>query len=115
MDGRIAQRFGYLGKIHLFIPDHLLRGFNFQKRIVFDDPSAAFFMEKLLQTGASDEIVSADLFNRQMGRKVRRKISADPCKGFFICIFFSWSYPERGRGQQKEPVLLPGYDAGKVR
>ena len=83
MDGRIAQRFGYLGKIHLFIPDHLLRGFNFQKRIVFNDSFAAFFMEKLLKAGTANEIVGADLLNRQMCRKVRRKISADPCKGFF--------------------------------
>ena len=87
MDGGIPQKFGYLGEIHLFIPDHLLCGLNLQERIIFDDPTAAFFMDELLQAGTPHKIVSTDLFNRQMSRQMDRQIPADPCKSFLISIF----------------------------
>lgn len=66
MDRRIAQFFGNLGEVHLVCTHKLFCSVNFHAGKIFNDSKTALLLENLLEMGAADHIIPADLLEGQM-------------------------------------------------
>ena len=75
VDGGVAQLFGDLGEIVVVVPDHLFGGVDLQCGEILDDALAAFVTEDLLELGASDQVVPADLVDRDVGVDVALQVA----------------------------------------
>ena len=94
MDGGIAESIRNLGKVCLFLSDHLFCLLNLQIRKVMDHPAVLFFLKELLQLGFSDKICLADLIKGQLAVQMIFHIQKDPLIEdgivFFPGGFFGW-------------------------
>ena len=63
MDGGVPQGFGDLGEVHPAGADHLFGRVDLHVGKVFDHAQGGFLLEQLLELGAADQVVPADLFD----------------------------------------------------
>ena len=72
-----SETSGNLSKIKLILPDHLSGCVDFEFVEVIYDAAAGAFVEGLFQLGTTNEIVPADLLNRQILVQMLLQISGD--------------------------------------
>lgn len=77
---------GYLGKIHPIGPDHLFCGIDLKKRKIFDNAQVAVLLEYLLELGASDQVVPADLLNGHVGTQVALQVIHHPVENLRVTL-----------------------------
>lgn len=63
MNGRIAQKFGDLGKIHVIFTDQLLGEADFHPGKKLNNTVSIFLSKHFLQLGSADQVIVADIFD----------------------------------------------------
>ena len=81
MDGGIAQPVGDLGKIQLVAANQFLGCVDFHQGEKFHHPAAVQFLKQLLQPGAADQSVFANIFNGQLFIDVLLHVTDNPVIG----------------------------------
>ena len=91
---------GYLSKIHTIGPDHLLGGINLKKGKVFDNAQVAVLLEYLLELGAADQVVPADLLDSHVGTQVALQVIRHPVEDLRV----AFTLGSLGRLDLREPL-----------
>lgn len=77
---------GYLGKIHPIGPDHLFCGIDLKKRKIFDNTQVAVLLEYLLELGAADQVVPADLLDSHVRTQVALQVIHHPVEDLRVTL-----------------------------
>ncbi len=86
---------GYLGKIHPIGPDHLFAALILRREKYPDNAQVAVLLEYLLEAGAADQVVPADLLNSHVGTQVALQVIHHPVEDLRVTLSLGCLGPAR--------------------